>query len=120
MHSFAHLTSQDYFTAKYIVDNAREGTLETLVNEHLYDDKWKEVFLLTAGMLDNAEELLLLMERKNRELLEVKEVKELMTVAEQSLLKKESRFPGVGRRDFAVYIALDLALYHTRSPCLCH
>lgn len=115
VHSFAHLTFQEYFTAKYIVDNAREGTLETLVNEHLYDDKWKEVFLLTAGMLDNAEELLLLMERKNRELLEVKEVKELMTVAEQSLLKKESRFPDVVRRDFAVYIALDLALDHTRT-----
>lgn len=115
VHSFAHLTFQEYFTAKYIVDNAREGTLERLVNEHLYDDKWKEVFLLTAGMLDNAEELLLLMERKNRELLEAKEVKELMTVAEQSLLKKESRFPDVVRRDFAVYIALDLALDHTRT-----
>ena len=38
-----------------------------------------------------------------------------MTVAEQSLVKKESRFPGVVRRDFAVYIALDLALDHTRT-----
>lgn len=108
VHSFAHLTFQEYFTAKYIVDNAREGTLETLVNEHLYDDKWKEVFLLVAGMLDSADELLLLMERKNRELLKVKEIKELMVTAEGALLAKQSRYPEVIRKDFAVIIALAL------------
>ncbi|MBX2891423.1 MAG: NACHT domain-containing protein [Saprospiraceae bacterium] len=70
VHSFAHLTFQEYFTAKYIVDNAREGTLETLVNEHLYDDKWKEVFLLVAGMLDSADELLWSMLDKSNELKE--------------------------------------------------
>ena len=110
VHSFAHLTFQEYFTAKYIVDNAREGTLEALVNEHLYDDKWKEVFLLVAGMLDSADELLLLMERKNNELLKVKKISALMFTAEQSLLKKESRYPEIVRKDMAVYIALARAL----------
>ncbi len=108
VHSFAHLTFQEYFTAKYIVDNAREGTLETLVNEHLYDDKWKEVFLLVAGMLDNAEELFILMERKNNELLKVKEIKELMVVAEGALLKNKSRYPDIVRRDIAIVITLIL------------
>ncbi|MCA0239169.1 MAG: NACHT domain-containing protein [Bacteroidetes bacterium] len=108
VHSFAHLTFQEYFTAKYIVDNAREGTLERLVNEHLYDDKWKEVFLLVAGMLDNAEELFILMERKNNELLKVKEIKELMVVAEGALLKNKSRYPDIVRRDIAIVITLIL------------
>jgi len=116
VHSFAHLTFQEYFTAKYIVDNAREGTLETLVNEHLYDDKWKEVFLLVAGMLDSADELFLLMQQKNNELLKVHEINALIVAADKSMLKKNSRYPEVIRRDFAVFIALARA--HTYTPFL--
>ncbi|MBC7777231.1 MAG: NACHT domain-containing protein, partial [Phycisphaerae bacterium] len=67
VHSFAHLTFQEYFTAKYIVDNAHlfdeknKNTLLDLVEGHLYDDKWLEVFILTAEMLSSADELLFLM-----------------------------------------------------------
>lgn len=61
IYSFSHLTLQEYFTAKYIVDNATEGTLEKLVRKHLTDDNWREVFLITTGMLPKADEFLLLM-----------------------------------------------------------
>lgn len=87
VHSFAHLTFQEYFTAKYIVDNAREGTLETLVNEHLYDDKWKEVFLLVAGMLDSAGEFLLLIIKKNQNLKNDVNVDKLTCLADQAIAK---------------------------------
>jgi hypothetical protein len=110
VHSFAHLTFQEYFTAKYIVDNAREGTLETLVNEHLYDDKWKEVFLLVAGMLDNGNELLLLIQQKNNIHLLSKKVDELMQVAKGALQEGSSIYPDVIRRSIAIYAALYVAL----------
>lgn len=55
IHSFSHLTLQEYFTAKYIVDNEARGTLPRLML-HVGDRRWREVFLLTAGMLDDATE----------------------------------------------------------------
>jgi hypothetical protein len=55
IHSFSHLTLQEYFTARYIVDNERRGTVERLMT-HVGDDRWNEVFILVAGMLDDATE----------------------------------------------------------------
>ena len=55
IHSFSHLTFQEYFTAKYIVDNMVDGTLRELINNHFTHDKWREVILLTVGMLDRAD-----------------------------------------------------------------
>ncbi|MCP4357594.1 MAG: NACHT domain-containing protein, partial [Chloroflexi bacterium] len=45
IYSFAHLSFQEYFTAKYIANNARQGTLERLLPQ-AEDDQWREVFLL--------------------------------------------------------------------------
>jgi hypothetical protein len=56
IYSFAHSTFQEYFTARYIVDHARQGTLVGLIESHLYADRWREVFLLTASMLDHADD----------------------------------------------------------------
>ena len=93
VYSFAHLTFQEYFTAKYIVDNAREGTLENLVKQHLYNLKWKEVFLLAAGLLDSADELLLLMRRKSKEVLDRPQLNALMQVTNAGLLPPKKNTP---------------------------
>ncbi|MCO5195091.1 MAG: NACHT domain-containing protein [Anaerolineae bacterium] len=55
IHSFSHLTFQEYFTARYIVDNVGKGTLHRLLRE-VTDNRWREVFLLTASMLDDADQ----------------------------------------------------------------
>ncbi len=58
IYSFSHLTFQEYYTAKYIVDNHRYS-LEPLID--YYDsDNWREVFLLTAEMRDNADDFFIL------------------------------------------------------------
>jgi predicted NACHT family NTPase len=57
IYSFSHLTFQEYFTARYIVDNAGSGTLTQLIQRHLMDDRWREVILLTVSLLDNADTL---------------------------------------------------------------
>ncbi|HEV7891341.1 MAG TPA: NACHT domain-containing protein [Pyrinomonadaceae bacterium] len=54
VYSFSHLTFQEYFAAKYIVDNASKGTLSALIKEHCADSRWREVFLLTTSLLPDA------------------------------------------------------------------
>jgi predicted NACHT family NTPase len=53
IYSFSHLTLQEYFTAHYIVANESRGSLPRLMT-HVGDYRWREVFLLTAAMLDDA------------------------------------------------------------------
>lgn len=58
IYSFSHLTFQEYFTAQYIVEHVADGTLEKVAGEHLSDERWREVILLTACMLDSADSFL--------------------------------------------------------------
>lgn len=126
--SFAHLTFQEYFAAKYIVDNHfrpvdealgfsddynQPTLLEELVNRYLNEPKWKEVFLLIAGMLDNADELLLMMRRKADEALEAPEVRRLFEAAKKALLPEENEYPPVLRR-LGVIIITYVAIEHTK------
>ena len=60
IYSFSHLTFQEYFTAQKIVS---EPAITDLV-EHITQTRWREVFVLTAGMLSNAGELLKLMKQR--------------------------------------------------------
>jgi len=120
VYSFAHLTFQEYFTAKYIVDHQwkkvdRDGNLdengvvvllEHVVEKYLYEAKWKEVFLLVSGMMDNADELLLLMRKKANEALEVSEINDLFRVAKESLLSDLTLNPDVLRKNNAIFLAL--------------
>jgi hypothetical protein len=55
IYSFSHLTFQEYFTARYIIDNATRGTLAHLVEAHLTEDRWREVFILVSELLENAD-----------------------------------------------------------------
>lgn len=58
IYSFSHLTFHEYFTARHIEKG--DDLLESLVS-HLRETRWREVFLLTAGMLKSADKLVQLM-----------------------------------------------------------
>ncbi|MEG4454275.1 NACHT domain-containing NTPase [Microcoleus sp. N9_A1] len=62
IYSFSHLTFQEYFTACRFANTLEPQFLEKLV-VHINEERWREVFLLTAEMLPsaNANELMLLM-----------------------------------------------------------
>ncbi|MEM9276602.1 MAG: histidine kinase, partial [Cyanobacteria bacterium P01_F01_bin.143] len=67
IYSFSHLTLQEYLTAQYIKEH---NLIEYLVNNHLTDTRWKEVFLLVSGLMQGgADTLLSLMEQKARDYL---------------------------------------------------
>ncbi|EDX77097.1 NACHT domain family [Coleofasciculus chthonoplastes PCC 7420] len=53
IYSFSHLTFQEYFTAREIVAKSDIGLLVSKITEN----RWREVFLLTAGMMRHADEL---------------------------------------------------------------
>lgn len=65
--SFSSLTFQEYFTARTIVANhnlqSLEQALERLVS-HITEPRWREIFLLTAAMLRNADFLIQLMKQQ--------------------------------------------------------
>lgn len=63
IYSFSHLTFQEYFTAREIFANANTQTLQELVS-HIHEERWREIFLLTVGMLKPADHLLQLMKQK--------------------------------------------------------
>ncbi|MCP3019083.1 NACHT domain-containing protein [Cupriavidus basilensis] len=55
IYSFSHLTFQEYFTAKYIVDNlAKSNTLGNLIDETIKHLRWREVILMTSSLLPDA------------------------------------------------------------------
>ncbi|MEH2114253.1 NACHT domain-containing protein [Nostoc sp.] len=65
IYSFSHLTFHEYFAAREIVANS---AYETLI-EHITEKRWREVFLLTAGMIPagmmrKADDFLQLMKHK--------------------------------------------------------
>ncbi|MEH1915433.1 NACHT domain-containing protein [Nostoc sp.] len=57
IYSFSHLTFHEYFAAREIVTNS---SWKNLV-EHITEKRWREVFLLTAGMMRKADDLVWMM-----------------------------------------------------------
>ncbi|TAF16563.1 MAG: NACHT domain-containing protein, partial [Nostocales cyanobacterium] len=81
VYSFSHLTLQEYLTAQYIYDH---GLVEKLVTEHLTDNRWKEVFLLIAGVMrGGADKLLLLMEKEAQKYINTPKLQGLLNWAEE-------------------------------------
>ncbi|QMS90017.1 NACHT domain-containing NTPase [Nostoc edaphicum CCNP1411] len=60
IYSFSHLTFQEYFCARKIVSTL---AYENLV-KHINEKRWQEVFLLTVGVMEKADNLVLLMKRE--------------------------------------------------------
>jgi predicted NACHT family NTPase len=64
--SFSYLTFHEYFTAKYCANYLIRDFSRLLI--HLTNRFWREVFLLTVEMLNDAGELLIVMKKKVDEL----------------------------------------------------
>ncbi len=67
IYSFSHLTFHEYFAAKEIVASSDPQALEAALKQltsRITDKRWREVFLLSVGMLGNADYLLQLMKQQ--------------------------------------------------------
>jgi hypothetical protein len=102
--SFSHLTLQEYLTAQYIDDHRLVGKL---VIEHLIDQRWKEVFLLVAGVMrGGADDLLLLMEKKAQIYINTPKLQALLNWAEEVTVGSQSDYKPVGKRAVAIAYAI--------------
>lgn len=98
--SFSHLTFQEYFVAKRIVDTDNTQILSTYV----LDTKWQEVFLLTTELMHmGADKLLLHMSEKAQSYIRLKKILDLFEWAEQKSRESQSLCK-------AVYIRIQLVI----------
>ncbi len=89
IYSFSHLTFQEYFTAWRFANSLEPQCLEQLV-VHINEERWREVFLLTAEILPSADELMRLMkEQVDRIITKDKKMQQFFTwLKEKSLSVK--------------------------------
>lgn len=107
--SFSHLTLQEYLTAQYIADN---NLIEQLVTSHLSNPRWREVFLLVAGLVrakNGADDLLLLMEKEAQKYINTPKLQGLLQWADAATKDSEGDFKPVGKRAAAIVYAYTYA-----------
>ncbi|MEO0646361.1 MAG: hypothetical protein AAFZ17_09455 [Cyanobacteria bacterium J06650_10] len=95
-YSFSHLTLQEYLTAQYLVDN---NEWQTLVQQHLTEDRWREIFLLLPGLLPGrvgANSLLVAMKDKADSFLTTPRLQALVAWAENAIDKSEKKIEALG------------------------
>jgi len=111
VYSFSHLTLQEYLTAQYIADN---NLIEQLVTDHLSDARWREVFLLVAGLVhskNGADDLLLLMEKEAQKYINTPKLQKLLQWADAATKDSEGDFKPVGKRAAAIAYACSASAY---------
>jgi len=108
-YSFSHLTFQEYLTAKHILDTQQ---VEWLVDNHLADQQWGEVFLLVAGLMQagkGADPLLMAMEQRTQGYLTTPVLRELVQWANIATQNSQNPAKPVAKRACAILLARSLA-----------
>lgn len=138
IYSFSYLAFQEYLTARDIVANSEPQILEEKLIDlvsHLTEPRWRNVFLLTAGMLDNATYLLQLMKQRIDELVTFdKQLQEFLHWLNQKSLSVQAPYKSVAIRAFyltlvlsddlilvddqALFVAIDTRLANNLAPDL--
>ncbi|MEM9090466.1 MAG: NACHT domain-containing protein [Cyanobacteria bacterium P01_F01_bin.53] len=108
IYSFSHLTLQEYLTAQYIDDHRQ---IESLTTQHLTDLRWREVFLLVAGLMrGGADELLLQMEKQNQTYINTPKLRGLLEWSEQVSAGSAGNYISATKRAVAIFFAINLDL----------
>lgn len=96
VYSFAILSVHEYLTAKKIADSLElqktENAIQTLVS-HIKESRWHEVFSMVAGILPNADYLVLLMKHEIDDMLSLDEDLQqlLFWISEKSITVKKHK-----------------------------
>ena len=110
IYSFSHLTFQEYFTARYIVANQQKLSLPALVEQHLLDATWREVWLLTAEMLADADDLVLAMHQQASRRGAQPDVTRFLQKTDELIAKRDGKLPTDEIRAWATGLPLFEAL----------
>ncbi|MCP4402323.1 MAG: NACHT domain-containing protein [bacterium] len=111
LYSFSHLTFQEYFTAKYILAHQQHGALKALIFRHCTDEDWREVFLLTAEMLDDADQFFEFFLTKLDKMVESDErLSRFLKQASQIAENSQITISALKRRTAAIFYQLRITL----------
>lgn len=99
VYSFPHLTFQEYLTANYFVNTE---SIQRLVTEHLHNERWREVFLFTAELLPEADDLLVAMETEATKFINTDKLKTLFGWATRITNTSDNRYDKIAKRIFAI------------------
>mgnify|MGYP001797253483 CR=1 FL=1 len=119
IYSFSRLTIHEYFTERKLVSSVKSDIFSTRLLPHLYDKRWREVFLLITGMLESADNLLLTTKQQIDELVKDDEnIQQFLVWAERKTASVDvSPYKPAAVRAFyfsrAVYRTLDFTLSHS-------
>jgi hypothetical protein len=103
IYSFSHLTLQEFFTAKHIIDN--NLNLPHLVAKYIGNIRFREVFLLLAG-LRNADDLLMIMECHIRTYISTPKLQNLLVWVDKFTDPTTGNIKPVGKRALAIAYAI--------------
>ncbi len=109
VYSFSHLTLQEYLTARYIYAHSQ---ISQMVEKYLIDDRWREVFLLTSGLMVDrgSDELLLEIHKAAKKYARHPKVKALLQWADQVTAGSSGNFNYFAKRALASSIVISIAI----------
>ncbi|TSA19797.1 NACHT domain-containing protein [bacterium] len=55
VYSFAHLSFQEFFAARYLKEQAKIADLRAIIRKHIDSDKWRETLVILVNILDDAD-----------------------------------------------------------------
>jgi hypothetical protein len=55
IYSFAHLSFQEYFTARYLKEQTKLADLKRVIKKYMDSDKWRETFIILVNILDDSD-----------------------------------------------------------------
>ncbi|MEL6441155.1 MAG: NACHT domain-containing NTPase [Cyanobacteria bacterium J06621_8] len=123
IYSFSHLTFQEYFTARKIATISNPKLLETALTNlasHVTEKRWREVFLLTAAMLEPADRLLILMKQQIDQLIASdKDLQQLLIRVKDKSNSVEADYKIVAIRAFYLHIYATLKFSPDFDHFLC-
>ena len=106
IYTFSHLSFQEYFTARYVIENSAKGTFERLIGQHLTDNRWQEVFLLTASLLYEADSFFQVFVTEIEKLTQ-RDEKLLLLLNKINRKSKESKWSGPNTRSIILWSITD-------------
>ena len=105
--SFSHLTFQEYLVAKWFC--AEENWEGIFIN--VAEPRWREVFLIVVGILENAGDFLLLMKHKiDRSIAIYKELQQLLTWLDQKSSSVKTPYKIAAVRCFYLGVAVAMTM----------
>lgn len=111
IYSFSHLTLQHYLTAQYISQD--ESRIADTISNKLFEEDYREIFLVKSGLLTNSDKLIQLTEAKIKNIPLSIKLKNLINWASQMAEQSNADIKPVVKR--AIFIEMALSLAKTSS-----